>query len=93
MYVEKNHFYQMQSQMLVCGLPESDYMKCFFRRVATVDGDETEAWLFWREAAITTTPFGIIYKIHDRETVSYAAKYAPGTIVEHQRTLSLFRAR
>ena len=28
-----------------------------------------------------TTPFGIIYKIHDRETVSYAAKYAPGTIV------------
>jgi lipoprotein-anchoring transpeptidase ErfK/SrfK len=28
-----------------------------------------------------TTPFGIIYKTHDRETVSYAAKYAPGTIV------------
>ena len=28
-----------------------------------------------------TTPFGIIYKIHDRETVSYAAKYAAGTIV------------
>jgi lipoprotein-anchoring transpeptidase ErfK/SrfK len=28
-----------------------------------------------------TTPFGIIYKIPDRETVSYAAKYAPGTIV------------
>ncbi len=28
-----------------------------------------------------TTPFGIIYKIHDRETVSYAAKYAPGSIV------------
>ena len=28
-----------------------------------------------------TTPFGIIYKIHDRETVSYAAKYAPGTII------------
>jgi lipoprotein-anchoring transpeptidase ErfK/SrfK len=28
-----------------------------------------------------TTPFGIIYKTHDRETVSYAAKYPPGTIV------------
>jgi lipoprotein-anchoring transpeptidase ErfK/SrfK len=28
-----------------------------------------------------TTPFGIVYKIHDRETVSYTAKYAPGTIV------------
>jgi lipoprotein-anchoring transpeptidase ErfK/SrfK len=28
-----------------------------------------------------TTPFGIIYKIPDRETVSYAAKYAPGTVV------------
>jgi lipoprotein-anchoring transpeptidase ErfK/SrfK len=28
-----------------------------------------------------TTPFGIIYKVHGRETVSYAAKYAPGTII------------
>jgi len=28
-----------------------------------------------------TTPFGIIYKIHDRETVAYAAKYASGTII------------
>jgi len=28
-----------------------------------------------------TTAFGIIYKTHDRETVSYAAKYPPGTIV------------
>jgi len=28
-----------------------------------------------------TTPFGIVYKIHDRETVSYTPKYAPGTIV------------
>jgi lipoprotein-anchoring transpeptidase ErfK/SrfK len=28
-----------------------------------------------------TTPFGIIYKVHDRETVPYGAKYAAGTIV------------
>jgi lipoprotein-anchoring transpeptidase ErfK/SrfK len=35
--------------------------------------DNAASW-FW-------TPFGIIYKIHAKETVPYAAKYATGTIV------------
>jgi lipoprotein-anchoring transpeptidase ErfK/SrfK len=44
---------------------------------------ETEAGESLRTNAPSwfTTPFGIIYKVHDRETVTYAAKYASGTIV------------
>jgi lipoprotein-anchoring transpeptidase ErfK/SrfK len=36
-----------------------------------------------------TTPFGIIYRIHARETVSYSKKLVPGTIVvnTHERYL------
>ncbi len=37
-----------------------------------------------------TTPFGIIYKIPGRETVSYAAKHAPGTIVVNTRERYLY---
>jgi lipoprotein-anchoring transpeptidase ErfK/SrfK len=38
-----------------------------------------------------STPFGIIYKIHGKETVPFAAKYATGTIVvnTHERYLYL----
>jgi lipoprotein-anchoring transpeptidase ErfK/SrfK len=37
-----------------------------------------------------TTPFGIIYKIPGRETVSYATKHAPGTIMVNTRERYLY---
>jgi lipoprotein-anchoring transpeptidase ErfK/SrfK len=37
-----------------------------------------------------TTPFGIIYKKHARETVPYPGKHAPGTIVVNTRERYLY---
>ena len=37
-----------------------------------------------------TTPFGIVYKKHARETVQYAAKHAPGTIVVNTKERYLY---
>ena len=34
-----------------------------------------------RSEALFTTPFGIFYTIHSRDTVPYAKSYSPGTIV------------
>ena len=34
-----------------------------------------------RSEALFTTPFGVFYAIHSRDTVPYAKSYSPGTIV------------
>jgi lipoprotein-anchoring transpeptidase ErfK/SrfK len=36
---------------------------------------------FARSEALFTTPFGVFYAIHSRDTVPYAKSYSPGTIV------------
>ena len=37
-----------------------------------------------------STPFGIVYKKHSRETVAYGVKHAPGTIVVNTRERYLY---
>jgi lipoprotein-anchoring transpeptidase ErfK/SrfK len=79
MKVAKNSLWNLAICLLVTGSVSAAHSQALDR--PEISRANAPSWI--------TTPFGVIYKIHERETVPYAARFSPGTIVvsTHERYL------